>query len=276
MLQHVVSAKHLRLLAALNREGERVQRVVAEAVDVALGGLLPLVAALVEEEVPVAALAVEVREPERVPALVEPVEEVVLPNLASARMVEPVVLEVAVAPNLASARMVEPDAAVVAEREHAALLREVERERALFELDKIKFEREKMSLELDILRERRKRAAFVPPLKVVKIEDSPPVEVVEVFDSPPVRIPRVWDCEGDRIRAAYAERAERLIAERGLLSSQGSSVSPPAPEFLPFERVEREEGEVCDLPTDLVELLDERPAICASRALCDVVNSLPR
>ena len=99
-------------------------------------------------------------------------------------------------------------------RAHEALLREVEREKALLELDRIKFEREKMSLELDILREKRKRAAaFVSPAKVVvKIKDSPPpVAVVEIFDSPPpVRIPRVWDCEGDRIRAAYLERAEKL------------------------------------------------------------------
>jgi len=118
---------------------------------------------------------------------------------------------------------------------------------------------------------------------VVKITDSPPpVPVVEILDSPPpARIPRVWDCEGDRIRAAYLERAEKLIRERAFLSSCSSSssvtpVTPVAPVFLPCERVEREEGELCDLPTDLVELLDQRPAICASRELCSIVKSLPK
>jgi len=72
------------------------------------------------------------------------------------------------------------------------------------------------------------------------------------------------------------------IRERVLLSSASSSsssvtaVTPVAHVFLSCERVEREEDELCDLPTDLVELLDQRPAICASRELCAVVNSLPK
>ena len=222
----------------------------------------------------------------------EKAEEAVAALVAPVALVEPVVeVEEEVVLRVEEAAVsVEPMSFAAEEAErvraHEALLREVEREKALLELDRIKFEREKMSLELDILREKRKRvAAFASPAKVVvKIKDSPPpVVVVEILDSPPLaRIPRVWDCEGDRIRAAYLERAEKLIRERALLSSCSSSsssvtpVTPVAPVFLPCERVEREEGELCDLPTDLVELLDQRPAICASRELCAVVNSLPK
>ena len=184
----------------------------------------------------------------------------------------------------------------------------LERDKVALARERIAFERERLAWEM--------RRADGPLRKTIKLEspwieivDSPRIEADAELEVDRPAAPtasvvapqeRVAELVADqpaaptlpdvlKEHAAFVARAERLaefdrvkgfVKAKRLNQAFAASVRPPpapAPQFLPIERVVREEGEIPDLPTDLVRALDEGPhPILWTRAAHDVIASLPK
>ena len=287
MRQHVLGGRHGRNLARMGRAVRVAQALVAELVppEVVADLALARIAAPGDAgDAPDLALA-RIEEP--VVVVARPEGEVEAPaDLALARIAEPPAGD---APDLALARMVEPARAEheaqlrrfeLERAEHESFIREVERERVLLELEALRAKKRKAELELEIVRRRQERMAG--PVIKIEIPDSPPqdptpaVASVASHEEPARKITRPCDWLLDERLRNFQTRAERMTAA-GILSNPSSGTSQAeVPQFGPIERVEREEGELSEIPGDLGDILDMRPSFFADKFTVDIVNSLPK
>jgi hypothetical protein len=101
----------------------------------------------------------------------------------------------------------------------------------------------------------------------------------EAFVSRAKRLLELDSESSDSERERDLVRAKAMLAAKKGARASLASVRPPVtspPRFLPWERIEREEGELGPLPEDLVDLINNRPPILALKPFHDLMNSLPK